>query len=385
MNDPRYALFAELIERIKTDSHTDNAQVLEVDTSLYSSQQQLDDEISLIFNNTPIIVGHAAMLTEAGSHFTHDHLGKPLLIVRGKDHKIRALINVCRHRGVRLANAEEIGKRSTFVCPYHHWVYDLEGSLKSVPLEESLPGLDKSCRGLFEVPCEVRHGFIWVNPNPDGELKLDEFIGDLAEDFEAYDVGAQAYFAHSTKVKKTNWKLIVDAFLDGYHVARLHRKTVGPLFKDSVAASARSGLHVRSLVARSEFDEALDLPKEQWCFSRHGTMAYQVFPNTTLIFHPDYLSILTLYPSKPDETTVVHTCLIPEAPKNEKEQGHWERAFSIIENGVFEAEDFFVCEQAQIGLNAGIAQNFLLGGHEESIKFFHAALHEEIARRKTDA
>jgi phenylpropionate dioxygenase-like ring-hydroxylating dioxygenase large terminal subunit len=384
MSDPRYALFEELIEKTRNNSHNEGAQTLSVDTDIYSSQQQLDDELSLVFSDTPIIVGHAAMLSEAGSHFTHDHLGKPLLIVRGKDDKIRALLNVCRHRGVRLSNAEDISKRSTFVCPYPHWVYDLDGSLKTVPLEESLPGLDKSCRGLLEVPCEVRHGFIWVNPNPEGTLDLDTFLGDLALDFEAYRVSEQSYFAQSTKIKKTNWKLIVDAFLDGYHVARLHRKTVGPLFKDSVAASARSGLHVRSLVARKEFDEALDLPKEQWCFSRHGTMAYQVFPNTTLIFHPDYLSILTLYPTKPDETVVVHTCLIPEAPKNEKEQGHWERAFSIIENGVFEAEDFFVCEQAQVGLSAGVKQDFLLGGYEESIKMFHAALQENIAERKSE-
>lgn len=382
MNDPRLDLFQKLVDSVKNQTLLDNTQALEVDTRIYNDQSHYENEKELIFSDMPFIVGHQSMLVNSGDHFTHDHLGKPLLIVRGDDNRVRAFMNVCRHRGVRLANNTDVSKRSTFVCPYHNWVYALDGALKSVPLEESLPGLDKSCRGLIETPCEVRHGFIWVNPTPNSQINLDEFLGDINIDFERFDVSSKVFFAQSIKTKKTNWKLIVDAFLDGYHVVRLHRKTVGSMFLDSVSQSNRTGLHVRSLVARSEFKEALNMPPEQWTFDRHTTMAYQIFPNTTLIFHPDYLSILSVYPIATNETIVTHQCLIPEAIKNEKEQAHWERAFDIIENGVFEAEDFFVCEQAQIGLDAHIQKSFLLGGYEESIKLYHLALESEMQARK---
>lgn len=374
ITDPRIELFAELVDRVRNNSHLAEAETVSVDTGIYVDDDHLAREKATIFSDVPLIIGHASMIPEPGDHFTHDHLDKPMLVVRGKDGQVRVFLNACRHRGVRLANNTDVERRKQFTCPYHHWSYDLDGSLKSVPLEESLPGLDKGCRGLIGLPAEVRHGFIWVVPNPDGKLDLDDWLGDMNRDFEKFDVAGQFYFAHSTKRKKTNWKLIVDAFLDGYHVARLHRKSIGPMFMDSISVANQAGPHIRSMVARTEFPEALEMSRGQWSFSDHVTMAYQIFPNTTLVFHPDYLSILTVYPVASDETIVQHICLIPEPIKDEKEQAHWDRAFDIIENRVFEAEDFFVCEQAQIGLNAGVQPDFLLGGYEVGIAMYHREL-----------
>lgn len=378
MSDPRQDIFSELIIRTKEGDLGNMDACGEIEAKIYHCEDVFKEEQNTIFRDGAFIVGHHTMLKEAGEHMAFDHLGQPIILTRAKDGKIRAFLNACRHRGVRLVDGEEIKRRPSMVCPYHNWAYGMDGKLIAVPLEESFPHLDKSCRSLKALPCEVRHGFIWVNPNPEGTLDLDKHLGDIANDLDAFDVNGEVFFKQSLKRKKTNWKLIVDAFLDGYHVKRLHKNTVGPLFIDCAAVSEAKGVHIRSSVGRNELLEAFELDEADWDYRHHCTFAYQVFPNTTLIFHPDYSSILSVYPIAPDETLVSHICLIPAEPKDEAERAHYERAFNIIENGVFEAEDFFVCEQAQKGIATGANDTFIIGGHEASLQFFHEILREQM-------
>ncbi len=381
MTDPRQNIFAELIRKTKEGDLGEIDQCGEIKTHIYHSEEVFKQEQQSVFHDGAFIVGHETMLKEAGDHTAFDHLGKPIILTRARDGKIHAFLNACRHRGVRLVDGDEVKRRPSMVCPYHNWAYGMDGKLIAVPLEESFPDLDKTCRSLKSLPCEVRHGLIWVNPNPDGKLNLDEHLGDISLDLEAFGTSNDVFFKQSLKRKKTNWKLIVDAFLDGYHVKRLHKNTVGPFFIDCASVTETCGTHIRSTVGRNELVEAYELEKEQWDYRNHCTFAYQIFPNSTLIFHPDYSSILSVYPIAPDETLVSHICLIPNEPKDNAEKAHYERAFDIIENGVFEAEDFFGCEQAQKGMLSNANDTFLLGGHEVSLQLFHDILADQIASK----
>jgi hypothetical protein len=85
-----------------------------------------------------------------------------------------------------------------------------------------------------------------------------------------------------------------------------------------------------------------------------------------------------------DETVVVHGCFIEEEPRDEKAAAHWERAFDIIENGVFRPEDYFVCEQAQIGMSSGANSHLLLGAHETGVKAFHDLLAQKMGPYRAD-
>lgn len=385
MTDPRQSIFAELIRKTKEGDLGDIEQSVEIKTNIYHSEEVFKQEQETVFRDGAFIIGHETMLKQAGDHMAVDHLGQPIILTRAKDGNIHAFLNACRHRGVRLVDGNEVKRRPSMVCPYHNWAYGMDGKLISVPLEESFPNLDKSCRSLKALPCEVRHGFIWVNPNPAGSLDLDKHLGEISKDLEGFGIESDAFFKQSLKRKKTNWKLIVDAFLDGYHVKRLHKNTVGPFFIDCAAVTETCGTHIRSTVARNELVEAFELEKEQWDYRHHCTFAYQIFPNTTLIFHPDYTSILSVYPIAPDETLVSHICLIPEEPKDEAARAHYDRAFSIIENGVFEAEDFFVCEQAQKGMLSNANDTFILGGHEVSLQLFHDILKDQIIAKSNQS
>ena len=379
MNAPGFSeVFSNLLEEYRKGYQVEPFQA-KVDPRFYTDPDWFEKERAMLFDDQPILVGHTSMLKENGDVFTHDHLGKPIMVVRANDGEIRAFLNVCRHRGVRLVNSEETINKKSFVCPYHNWTYDLDGHLKHVPLqEESFPGLDKQCHNLKSLPLAICEGLIFVCPNPEGSIDIERHMGMVKPDFAAFNMADHVFFRQSVSTLKTNWKLLVDAFQDGYHVTRLHRNSVGPSFIDGMARSERSGDHLVAVVARKAFKDALEQPPEQWDMRRQSACAMYLFPNVEMIIHPDYISYLAFFPTKVDETIVVHGCFIEEEPKDEKAAAHWERAFDIIENGVFGPEDFFVCEQAQIGMASGANSHLLMGAHETSVKAFHDLLAEKM-------
>ena len=376
--DPRYALFQQLINAVKNKQPQVPFETTEIDIRQYTDEAWFDYEKTHIFSDVPLIIGCGAMLKEAGDHFTLDHAGKPLLIVRGKDGKLRCFLNVCRHRGVRLSNAEEVAKARTFSCQYHHWTYDLEGKLIFVPSEEGFPELDKSCRALKELAIEEKYGFIWVNPKVGGSINLDQFLGNLAVDLDKFGIAESHYFKQATHICNANWKLIIEAFQDGYHVTRLHNKTVGKFFLDNMTVQERTEQHIRSIVARKGFEEAMNQAPATWNFRQQSSFAHFIWPNTITIIHPDYTSQVSLYPIAVDKTIIIHNCVVEREPQSEKEQAHFERSFKLIDEGVFASEDFYICEQAQLGMKSGANDTLLIGGYESGIRTFHQILRDSI-------
>jgi phenylpropionate dioxygenase-like ring-hydroxylating dioxygenase large terminal subunit len=379
MNAPGFSdVFSHLLEAYRGGFEVAPFQST-VDTRFYTDPVWFERERAALFRRGPILVGHTSMLRENGDVFTHDHLGRPIMVARGKDGDIRAFLNVCRHRGVRLVDSAGTVNKTSFVCPYHNWTYGLDGSLRHVPLQaESFPGLDRACLGLKALPLAVCEGLIFVCPDPQGSIDVEAHMGMVRADFAAFGMADHVFFRQSVTTLQCNWKLLVDAFQDGYHVTRLHRNTVGPDFIDGVARCERSGDHLVSVVPRKGFEEALEQAPEQWDIRRQSACAMYLFPNVEMIIHPDYISYLAFFPTKVDETRVVHGCFIEEEPRDEKAAAHWERAFDIIENGVFGPEDFFVCEQAQVGMASGANDHLLLGAHEIGVKAFHDLLAEKM-------
>ncbi len=244
--------------------------------------------------------------------------------------------------------------------------------------EECFHDFDKQCYGLKSLPIAIGEGLIFVCPDPQGSIDIEQHLGAVSADFAAFKMADHVFFRQTETTVKANWKLLVEAFQDGYHVTRLHRRTVGPGFLDCVARTERCGDHLLSVVARKEIDSALTQPPEHWDIRRQAACAMYLFPNVEMIIHPDYISYLAFFPTKVDETVVIHGCFIEEEPKNEKAAAHWERAFDIVENGVFGPEDYFVCEQAQIGMKSGANTELLMGTHEATVKSFHDILTEKL-------
>jgi len=342
-----------------------------VDVDRYTSPERLDAEKRILFRQRPIIVGRASDVAEGGDFFTHDSAGVPLLVTRDNGGRVHAMLNVCRHRGTRLVT-ETSGNAKSFVCPYHAWTYDLCGQLGHVPLSRCFPTLERDESSLVELPCQVRHGFIWVVPRVSRTpLNVAEWLGDFDEDFTAFDLEHHIVLAKSESVRRANWKLVMDAFLEGYHVKSLHQRTLSRFFAEDVVVDFQN-VHARSVGARRNLPEIQNTPKDAWSVRTSTTVFYNLFPNSILVFHPETVSHIALFPKSIDEVIFEHTMLGPP------DAADWEKTWELIDQKVFAQEDLVIAESIQSVLHADAQPTFRLGSLEHAIRVFHDAIDEAI-------
>lgn len=373
-------LLAELLTLVENGNAPDTAADSTVPVDTYTSVQRLADETRILFRQLPLIVGHSSELRQPGDFLLHDASGIPLLIVRQADGQARAFLNVCRHRGTKLVCAPH-GQANSFVCRYHAWTYDLGGKLLRVPRRECFPTLQNEEAGLISVPLAERCGFLWAIPGKRGTaLNIDAYLGPLAAELTSFDLDRHIVFRHVIERKHANWKLVIDAFLEGYHLRSLHRDTISRYFLDGLLLAAFPP-HSRALGARKGLLGARSQPTDSWNLRELTTPFYQLFPNSILVFHPDWVTQLSVYPDGVDHLIYSHRMLIPRLPENEAEKAHWQKTFQLIESTVFQREDLEIAESIQAGFAANANTHFRLGQQEVAVKWFH----DQIERHLTDS
>jgi len=344
----------------------------------YRSPERFAAERASVFRKLPIIAAAADELKAPGDCLTHDVLGAPVVLVRAEDGVVRGFLNVCRHRNTRIVSGEGVQCLRAFKCPYHNWVYGLDGALNAIPQDFGFPGLDREAMGLVPVPVVEQHGLIWLVADPKTPLDLDAHLAGVGADLAAFGFSDHLLFRREKQRRKTNWKLVADAFLEAYHVQRLHRDTVAEFFTDNELCSDRMGRHVRSAIARKATQEVIDRSVEEWHIGNHMTFAYFIFPCTVLVVQPDFQTLLSFVPFAVDETEIDHIMLVPQMPRNLEERAHYDRAFEYMDAGVFNGEDVWVAEQAQSVIDSGANEVMTLGTFEHGVKFFHDTLEAAI-------
>jgi len=181
--------------------------------------------------------------------------------------------------------------------------------------------------------------------------------------------------------RRFHWKLLVDAFLDGYHLKRLHRDSVYRFFLDNVNLADAFPPHVRSAVARKGLEKVRSQPRDSWRFRDVLSLTYFLFPNTVLVFHPDWVSRITLFPLAIDETLFTHTMIVPADGESDDRRAHWEKTWRLIHENVFEREDMAAAEWIQGGLDSGANESFACGRFEFPIRWFHDEVERALAHR----
>lgn len=358
--------------------HAPAMTVSKVPASVYTSPERFAVEQARLFRRFPLAVTVSALLPEPGMAVTHDGYGVPVLITRDKQREARAFMNVCRHRGTRLVEGGEPAKCPRLVCPYHAWTYGLDGQLVGLPRPESFPDLDKAAYGLVPLPCVEAGGIVWVGLDRDNPPSFADVTGELAQDLDALELGDMHLYKRRTHDVRANWKLIIDAFSESYHVTRLHAETIGKFFADSVTVGDMIGPHSRSAVGRVAFVEAAGL-NDLGALRGAVTFAYNTFPNTVIIASPDYVNVMVLMPKAADRTLVEDFMLIPEPPATEKAEDQWRRSFELLDGGVFASEDFRAAALGQEGLSTGAVPELLVGGLEQGIRRFHDLVDAAVA------
>jgi phenylpropionate dioxygenase-like ring-hydroxylating dioxygenase large terminal subunit len=345
----------------------EGAQPFAIPAERYTSAAWLERERALFA--APRIVAHAGQVATPGTCLTVDDRGA--IIVRGADGVVRGFANACRHRATRLV--EGPCEKKAFVCPYHGWTYDLRGSLLHVPHADAFAGVELSGRGLVELPVAERHSLVWL-----GTADAAAFLGGLDDDLGALDLAAHVPWQTARITRQCNWKLVIEAFLDGYHIRVLHRDSIYRFFLDACSVAEPVGPHIRASTGRRALQEAptslADMDGE--ALRLLATPSYLVFPSTIIIEHPDFVSVVTVLPLAPNVCDYQHLMLVPAARAGERE--HWDRSWTLIEEGVFQREDLWVAEQSQRGLASGAIDELLFGTLEHPVRDFHAAIEREL-------
>ncbi len=366
-----------LAERIAAGDVRQGDGITYVDASAYTCPERFAAERAALLESLPHVITPSALLAP-GSAIPHDGFGKPLLLTRDKAGTAHVFMNVCQHRGTRLVEGNAPVCTARLVCPYHAWSYGLDGALIGLPRAETFPGLDKAAHHLVELPSYEGGGLIWTSPNVKSDSHFFADARTLSEDFDALGLGQMHLFARRTHDVSANWKLIQDAFLESYHVLRLHADTIGPFFKDGVTAGDTIGPHRRSAVGRADAIGDLD---DLAALRRAITYTYTLFPGTVVIFSPDYVNVMVLMPQSAGRTLVEDFMLIPHAPQTDKARDHWQRSWDLLDGGVFAGEDFRAAELGQQGLASGAIAQLTLGTLETGIRAFHDEVETRIARR----
>ena len=190
----------------------------------YFSEDLFKLEQEVLFRQHWQLAGHVNALTEIGSYLTLDIANERGLIIRGADDKIRAFHNLCRHRGSRVV-ADEKGKcNKSIVCPYHGWVYDLDGSIRGIARQETFPEIDRDKFGLIPLNMEIWHGFVFVKFKHSEQPSVKDIMARFEYEISDYGLKDMIPIPESewSETVDVNWKAVRDVDNEGYHVKQAH-------------------------------------------------------------------------------------------------------------------------------------------------------------------
>lgn len=322
----------------------------------YTSPEVFVWETERFLQGSWFCLGRSSELTEPGNQRAVRIGREAVLLVRGKDGVLRGFFNTCRHRGHELLPCDgPVVSNRVIQCPYHSWVYGLDGTFKAAPGFTDGPGWTRADPDNSLRPARVEEWGGWVFVNCTGEAPpLREHLGNLVEAMEPYEPGRLVTAAEHRYVIEANWKLIVENYHECYHCSTIHPELCQVTSPESGDAFQPTGLvmggsmdlldhaETMSLTGRSEgvFFRNLDAVR------RRQVLYVNVFPNMLLSPHPDYVLVHHLEPLDAGRTRIECQWLFP--PEAVEREG-FDPAYAVEFWDVTNRQDWAACEGVQRG------------------------------------
>ena len=352
-----------------------------LDPAIFTDPDIARREVEGVFGTVPFIAAHSGEIPHAHDFVTKRLPRNEVVLVRRPDATVKAFVNACRHRGSMLED-QASGHCRVFSCPYHGWSYDLDGRLRSITYDESFGEIDKSELGLVELPTEERHGFVWVIDNPAGAIDVAAWLGsDTDEQLASYRLDELLCYRVGVFDEPANWKIMHDAFLDGYHIKFAHPNSAARVIHTNTYVVQDYGRHCRFSSPRKSLDRWLDHdPEPDEPMLGHVMMTHFLGPNCTLLQLEDNFQVLTFYPisDNPAESRMEMRLLVPEREATAHDElawtQKWDKNWHILQT-VHTGEDFPILRNIQRAYASAAATPTILGRNE----ILNQAFHREIA------
>jgi choline monooxygenase len=331
----------------------------------YWDPELYERELQTIFFKEWICVGRVDDVPEPGDYLTTNIATEPVVVVRDADGKVRAYLNVCRHRGCSLV--EGTGKAKAFRCPYHGWMYGLNGELRGTPDFKETKNFSKSDYPLFTVKVEIWEGFILISLDADATPFADRVSETPRFGLDKYEMSRMRTTHRWEYQLDCNWKTYVENYIEEYHIPWVHPETFQlltpmkswaeyPEITDqpwAIMIGQNPGLSF------SDSGDAMfpvapglaDLPVEY-----DGMPIWLAYPTMMVIPTVDALIYYVAFPEGPEKCRVILRLCVPEESAKAYAEGHPETTKAVEEYARnaegFLSEDNNICQQQQIGLRS---------------------------------
>lgn len=374
-------------EKARTAPAPDSVPVPLIPTERYTDPEFFALEMERIFHRTWLFAGHESEWAGPGAYRSFTRSGAPIVIVRGQDNVMRAFYNACRHRGAPVTR-DECGTAKRLTCQYHSWSYDTEGKLKNVPDARSFAELDTDQLGLVPVSCEIWEGWVFVNEDVNAQ-PLQQYLGPICD--QMLDINGPSLRKVGTQTHKLNcnWKLMVDAFLEVYHVRTVHPDNAALLYDDqSVTVAMLPNGHSRLTTEKREAlrDFAMVSPEHDnpsvpllW---RQTSTSFGIFPNLVVPMDTGAFTFLCMWPVDERNTELELQWYAPEWQGDAVPDEHV--ALMELFDTVM-AQDSANMAPIQASIESPGARPFQIGWHERLIHHFQRAVDLAIGADKVPA
>lgn len=329
----------------------------------YTDPDFYEFEKEALFNHEWLCVGRVDWVKEPGDFFTTRIIGEPIIVTRNRDNEIKAMSAVCQHRAMLVAEGR--GNTRGFVCPYHHWVYSLNGDLVNAPAMERTCDFEKKAIKLPTFKVEIWLGFIFINFDAEA-APLAPRLGAVEAAVANYDLSsAEGLSPPMTGQFAWNWKVMFENNNDGYHASKLHRGPLHDFIPSELCSFPEAGdgdagflRYNGTLHADASFNPTqkavLPVFPKLTAEDRNRATFANIPPTLSLVMTSDMVIYLILRPTGPE--TMEQDTGILVAPGATESPGFEERLEMIMTSaGKIIAQDMHVDELVQQGLRSRFA------------------------------
>ncbi|MFV8317302.1 aromatic ring-hydroxylating oxygenase subunit alpha [Mycobacterium sp. 23] len=359
-----------LLELDAAKSTTLGDDVVTLDAARFCDVDVLNRERETLFLKYPQVVAMSVDLAP-GHYSTQSVAGIPVILTRDGDGGFHAFLNACRHRGTTVAQG--CGKARRLTCPWHAWSYDLRGTLVGVAHAPTFGDIDKTINGLIELPSAERHGLLFVVPTPGEDIDVDTALAELGPELADLGFDSLHPVRQRTAEVDINWKLANDTGFELYHVAYLHKDSVGAANIGNTGLYRQYGFNHRMTALSPAARDMVNAPDDQWDPMDYLQFIYNIFPSTGLVVAGPMVALTRLDPGPAPNTSSFRFTSYSWTPiDNDDTRAGAEMLNEFLFNVVLN-EDFPTAARTQVNLETGLLEQLLVGRNEPAIANAHAS------------